>query len=138
MSLRQAVEMIAGAMEQTKSLFSVEKDKTFVVVLDSYIVQLKTALKASESEISTPPAQEDSKSLHRDLINREKEKLRKAREMEEVEESFEPRFVEVVNGPGQGDIVTVDFYMKIGDTIVSNGHTYQLRADGKLHHLFLG
>lgn len=128
MSLRDAVETILKNMKESR-------DGQVAALgyseLSSYVGMLEMALLASEGE--TGPRMAEPILSHRDLIEREKLKLRMSKEKEEVEDNLGTTLLLAVGGDLDGNMVPITGNLQEGGAVTINGKTYRKGTDGCLH-----
>lgn len=129
MALRDAVLMVLKKMKESRD-FQVQN--LGYSELSDYVGMLEMSLVASEGEASGPRTAEPILS-HRDLIEREKLKLRMSREKAASEEDLETTMMPVVGGDLDGSMVPVTGSLQEGGAITINGQTYRKESDGCLH-----
>ncbi|MDE2095728.1 MAG: hypothetical protein KGL39_00595 [Patescibacteria group bacterium] len=141
MSLAGAINDIAnGIDEDVQTLVQDDEVNLPVLVkqLRGYAKQLRFAVKASEGVSPLPLVSQPEVPAfinHRLQIEKAKEEFRKdpsqIKRITDLEESIEPRLLELVGGASNGDHATVPGNMPIGARTQVNGQVYKLHKDGK-------
>lgn len=129
MALRNAVELILKNMKETRDM---EVSSLGYSNLSTYVAMLEMALLASEGKSSELQTAAPILS-HRDLIEREKMKLRMSKEKVAVEEDLDTNMLLAVGGELDGSMVPITGNLQEGGTITIGGNTYKKGMDGCLH-----
>lgn len=135
MALADAVLVVADAMEKTvrecitNDSTTIEAFHSLAKQTQSYIRELRTAVKAAEGQQPIPTNAAD---FHRQQIDKHREEFRGRVKHIDTDGSAETHVVEIADG--DGTLVHIPCSVKPGERIVISGQEYQLALlDGRLH-----
>lgn len=140
MALQDAILTITEAMDADAKSMGAGTEQARVM---GYAFALRCAVKAAEGQQpsinpitslvlgSTPEA---ASLQNATMIEQARDEFRKGRRKADVQEQLEPRMVLAVGGEEDGTMVPCDPQMPVGARCLLGSQTYELKADGNLHH----
>ena len=139
MALHDAVLEIAGDMQSVADNGTNDGAK---LLLTMYAKMLRSAVKAAEGTAPNPinslvlaGTPESAALQDRLMVDKARAELRRGGDRALRQEQSEARVVTAVGGEEDGTYVPIDPHMPVGARCLLGSQTYELRADGQLHHV---